>query len=201
MLRVPPGSDASDGTAWWAAYWSFCAAYCESRFDEVWHLSAEQSVLLHAEDTVVPATLVVCARKGQNNHLELLHGTALYDLRESHSPAAEDLVVRDGLRLLTLDAALVRVPEAFYVAHPLEAQLALRSIPDASGLLRRLLRTGQPVVAGRLAGAMRHIGRVDLCEEIIATMRAAGHSPVERNPFASPRLPTVHRREIGRAHV
>jgi hypothetical protein len=194
LLRTRPGRDESDGTAWWAAYWTFCGAYCESRFESRWHLSAEQSLLLHVGDTVVPASLVVCASRGQNNHLELLHGTMLYDLREANQPPAEDLVVRDGLRLYTLDAALVKVPEAFYVAHPLEAQLALRAVPDASGLLRRLLRTGQPIVAGRLAGAFRHIGRIDLTEEIIATMRSAGHAPIERNPFTAPRLPIAARR-------
>lgn len=194
LLRTRPDREEGDGTAWWAAYWTFCAAYCESRFDARWHLSAEQSLLLHVEDTVVPASLVVCAPRGQNNHLELLHGTTLYDLREATLPPAEDLVVRDGLRLYSLDAALVKVPEAFYAAHPLEAQLALRAVPDASGLLRRLLRTGQPIVAGRLAGAFRHVGRIDLTDEILATLRSAGHVPVERNPFAAPRLPIAVRR-------
>jgi len=194
MLRSRPGMDPNDGIDWWASYWTFCAAYCESRFGTAWHLSAEQSVLLHVDDTVVPAELVVCAPKGQNNDLELLHGTALYDLREATPPAVDDLVVRNGLRLYTLDAALVKVPEGFYVAHPLEAQLALRAIPDASGLLRRLLRTGQPIVAGRLAGALRHIGRIDLTDDIMATMRSAGHVLIERNPFTSPRLPIAARR-------
>jgi len=194
LLRTPPERDEDDGTAWWAAYWIFCAAYCESRFGAVWHLSAEQSVLLHVEDTVVPSELVVCSPRGQNNDLELLHGTSLYDLREATPPPAEDLVLRQGLRLYSLDAALVKVPEAFYGAHPLEAQLALRAVPDASGLLRRLLRTGQPIVAGRLAGAFRHIGRLDVTDEILATMRSAGHVPVERNPFTAPRLPMAVRR-------
>jgi len=194
MLRVPPGIDPEDGTHWWAGYWAFCAAYCESRFGDTWHLSAEQSLLLQVEDTVVPASLVVCSPKGQNNDLDLLHGTSLYDLREAVAPPTEDLVVRQGLRLYTLDAALVKVPESFYVTHPLEAQLALRAVPDASGLLRRLLRIGQPVVAGRLAGAFRHVGRIDLTEELLATMRSAGHAPIEKNPFTAPRLPMAARR-------
>jgi fido (protein-threonine AMPylation protein) len=194
MLRTPPGLEPDDGTHFWAAYWTFCAAYCESRFGTDWHLSADQSLLLHVEDTVVPASLVVCSPKGQNNDLALLHGTSLYDLREATLPPAEDIWVRQGLRLYTLDAALVKVPESFYVAHPLEAQLALRAVPDASGLLRRLLRTGQPIVAGRLAGAFRHVGRVDLTEELLTTMRSAGHAPVEKNPFTAPRLPISLRR-------
>jgi fido (protein-threonine AMPylation protein) len=194
LLRTQPERDAEDGSAWWAAYWTFCAAYCEARFGADWHLTAEQSLLLHVEDTVVPAELVVCAPRGQNNDLELLFGTSLYDLREATRPAPDDLVTRNGLRLYTLDAALVKVPEGFYSAHPLEAQLALRAVPDASGLLRRLLRTGQPIVGGRLAGAFRHIGRIDLTEEILATLRSAGHAPVERNPFTAPRLPIAARR-------
>ncbi len=199
LLRTRPGLDPADGTAWWAAYWHFCAAYCEARFGPDWHLSAEQSLLLHVEDTVVPAELVVCAPRGQNNALALLHGTSLYDLREANPPPPGDLVLRQGLRLYALDAALVKAPEAFYTAHPLEAQLALRAVPDASGLLRRLLRAGQPIVAGRLAGAFRHIGRLDLTEELLATLRSAGHAPVEKNPFTAPRLPMAVRRGVASA--
>ena len=45
------------------------------------------------------------------------------------------------------------MPEAFFTANPIETQVVLASLRDASDVLRRLLDGGHSVVAGRLAGA------------------------------------------------
>ena len=72
-------------------------------------------------------------------------------------PPDAGLTVRDGLRLFVPEAALVRVPEAFFVRYPVEAQVALAGIRDAADVLGRLLDGGHSVIAGRLAGAFRRI--------------------------------------------
>jgi len=76
------------------------------------------------------------------------------------------------------------VPEAFFAAKPVEAQVALGSLREPSGLLRRLLDGGNSVVAGRLVGAFRRVGRADVAEEIRAAMTSAGYSVRESDPFA-----------------
>jgi fido (protein-threonine AMPylation protein) len=91
--------------------------------------------------------------------------------------------VRDGLRLFALEAALIKVPEAFYAAKPIEAQVALASVREPSGLLRRLLEGGNSVVAGRLVGAFRRVGRTDVADEIRAAMTGAGYAIREADPF------------------
>ncbi len=53
----------------------------------------------------------------------------------------------------------MRVPEAFFVRHPIEAQVALLGIRDVADVLGRLLDGGHSVIAGWLAGAFRRIGR------------------------------------------
>ena len=63
----------------------------------------------------------------------------------------------------------------------------LASLRDASELLRRLLDGGHSVVAGRLAGALRRLGRPDAADEIITTMKAAGYDVRESDPFEGPR--------------
>lgn len=50
----------------------------------------------------------------------------------------------------------------------------LESIRDASEILFRLLEGGQSIVAGRLAGAFRHINRTEIADEILKTMETAG---------------------------
>ena len=53
-------------------------------------------------------------------------------------PPAADLAVRDGLRLFSPVAALVRVAESFFCRNPIETQVVLGSLADASDLLRLL---------------------------------------------------------------
>jgi len=55
MISSSPGVRDGDSTPWYASFWEFCARYCQDRFGDAWHLSPEQSLLLHAENTVIPA--------------------------------------------------------------------------------------------------------------------------------------------------
>jgi hypothetical protein len=121
--------------------------------------------------------------KGANNTTALLFGTSLYDLKESQPPSSGDLIVKDGLRLFAIEPALTKVPEAFFAAKPVEAQVALASIREPSGLLRRLLAGGNSVVAGRLVGAFRRVEHTDIADEIRAAMAGAGYSVRESDPF------------------
>ena len=99
-------------------------------------------------------------------------------------PPPADLTQRDGLMLIAPEAALVKVPEVCFVRNPVDAQVVLAGIPDASNLLRRLLDGGHSVVAGRLVGAFRRIGRDDVADEIVTVMKRAGHDVRESDPFA-----------------
>ena len=108
---------------------------------------------------------------------------SLYDFKEAEIPAPADIALRDELLLFSAAAALVRVSPAFFTRHPIEAQVVLASLPDASDLLRRLLDRGHSVVAGRLAGALRRIGRSDMADEIAATMKTAGYDVRQSDPF------------------
>src|SRR5437588_162862 len=182
LISSSPSARAGESTPWYASFWEFCARYCNDRFGNEWHLSPEQSLLLHGRRTVIPAQVVVNSPKGTNNTINLLFGTSLYDLKVSEMPAA-DLAVRDGLRLFSPVAALVRVAESFFARNPIEAQVVLGSLADASDLLRLLLNGGHSAKAGYLAGAFRETGRPKLADEIISTMKSAGYDVRESNPF------------------
>lgn len=184
LISSSPVAGEGDSTPWYASFWEFCAHYCNDRFKEKWHLSPEQSLLLHAENTVIPAQVVIYTPRGSNNIVELLFGTSLYDLKQSAMPPDTDMIVRNGLRIFSPSAALVKVPEAFFTRYPIESQLALASVPDPSAVLRGLLDGGHSVISGRLAGSFRRIGRSDLADEIIAVMKAANYAVRETDPFA-----------------
>ncbi len=183
LISASPSAREGDSTSWYASFWEFCARYCNARFGNEWHLSAEQSLLLHGENTVIPEQVVVYSPKGTNNRVNLLFGTSLYDLKQSATLTAMDLVVMDGLRLFSAAAALVRVPESFFSRNPIETLLVLSCVADAADILRRLLNGGHSAKAGQLAGAFRRIRRAELAEEIINVMKTAGYDVRESDPF------------------
>lgn len=183
LISTGPNARQGDSTPWYSSFWEFCRRYCIERFGSEWFLSAEESLALHGEKTVVPQQVVVCSPKGSNHTMELLFGTSLYDLRVTAMPAAADLVERDGLRLFSPAAALVRGAESFFARNPVETQVVLAHLGDASDLLRLLLNGGHSAKAGCLAGAFRQMGLSAMADEIISTMKSAGYDVRESDPF------------------
>jgi len=183
LISISPDTREGDSTPWFASFWEFCARYCRERYGTDWHLSPEQSLLLHAGNTVIPRQVIVYTPKGSNNTLELLFDTSLYDLKQKKLPPRRDIEDIDELRVFAASAALVKVPESFYRSFPVEAQVVLAGMVDSTELLRRLLKGGHSVVAGRLAGAFRRVGKSAIAEDIAAGMKSAGYTVRESDPF------------------
>jgi len=179
-----PDETAGESTAWYASFWRFCAAYLDTRMGQAWCLSPEQSLLLHAENWTVPRQLLVRAPRGRNQITTLPFGTSLLEVR-SALPEPHEAAQKDGQRVFTLPAALVAASPAFFASNATDARAALAIVRDASDVLAKLLAGGHSVIAGRLAGAFRNIGRADIAEEIVRTMKAAGYDVREHDPFAA----------------
>jgi fido (protein-threonine AMPylation protein) len=185
-----PDETAGDTTAWFASAAEFIGRYAESRFGDQWCVSADHSVRLHAGNTTLPPQLVLNAPAGQNSVIQMLAGHSLLDYRAKDFPQADKLTMVGGLRAMTLEQALIRVPESFYRTYARDAQIVLSAMRDADELVRQLLDGGHSVVAGRLAGAMRACGRNDMADDIAGVMRSAGYAFAEVNPFSDP-LPAL----------
>jgi len=181
-IPARPNETAGESTAWYATFWLFCAAYLKHRKDQDWCLSPEQSLLLHAENWTVPKQLLVRASKARNNITVLPHDTSLLDIRAA-LPDNKDIVVKDGLYLFALPAALIACAPGFFKQNPTDMRAVLSIVRDASEVLERLLEGGHSTIAGRLAGAFRNIGRERIADEIIDTMRSAGYEVRENDPF------------------
>ena len=184
LMLSHPDAPAHDTTAWYASFWEFCARYCRHRFGDRWHLSPELSLRLQGEDTSVPRQVIVHARDGRNNVVRLPFDTSLFDLRAAAVTEPADICEWQGLRVCTVDSALVQVPAGFFRDCPVEARTALAGVRQVGGIVRRLLAGSRTTVAGRLAGAFRHIGRVAFADEIRHAMRNTEHDSFrESNPF------------------
>jgi hypothetical protein len=186
LITTGPDVKTGDTTPWYASFWEFCSRYCNRRFGTNWHLSPEQSLLLHGENNVIPTQVIVYSPKGTNNNRPLLFGASIYDLKErkTQGPSASDITIKDGLRLFSPATALLKVNDSFFARSPTEAQIALTTIRDASDLLARLLDGGHSAIASRLAGAFRRIGRPGLADDIVSTMKATGYDIRETDPFS-----------------
>jgi hypothetical protein len=192
---IPARADETTGesTAWFTSYWDFCAAYLTERFGENWSLSPEQSIQLHAGNRTVPTQLLVRATNARNQITSLMHGTSIFEVRAS-LPEKQDILIDDhGLRFFSLSAALINSFENFYARNPVDTKAALATFSDASTILEPLLKGGRSVVAGRIAGAFRNIGRDTIANDILNGMRAAGYNVREQDPFQYPVV--LHQRE------
>lgn len=191
-----PGDAQGESSPWYAAMLDFVRGYSEERFNTKWHVSAEYSLLLHAGTTVIPKQVVVHAPKGQNGLLELPDNCSIFDYKAKDFPPTVKIQAVSGVRVLSLPLALVRVPKAFFANFPHDAQIALHMLDDVSELNYELLDGGHSIIAGRLAGALRAVGLDKMADEVLKTMRAAGYSSAETNPFIiSPSALDHHRRQ------
>ena len=176
-----PGKEG-ESTVWYASYWYFIAAYLNSKFGENWCLSPELSLYYYSGGSVVPKQLIVRSPASSNNIIQLPFGTSVLDLKASLPPVI-DVEPRYGIRLYPMAYALLLVGPDYYRHDAQEARICLASIRDVSPVVAAALDGGYTSRAGRVAGALRSVGRDEMADMLLSMMRQAGHSIQEENPF------------------
>ncbi|MBV6419550.1 MAG: hypothetical protein DAHOPDDO_00773 [Ignavibacteriaceae bacterium] len=177
-----PQERKGESTSWYSSFWKFCSVYLNDRFNKDWCISPEQSILLHCENWTIPKQLLIRSSKASNNVTNLLFDTSLLDAVLT-MPAETDIIEKNGIRIFSLTSALLACTPNFFLQNSIDVRTALTAVKDASEILSPLLDGGNSVVAGRLAGAFRNIGRDRIADEIIKTMKAAGYDIRENDPF------------------
>jgi len=137
---------------------------------------------------------MVRSPRARNKITKLPHGTSLLDLRAA-LPAAGDREEKERLRIFSLESALIVCSPNYFPSHSTDVRAVLPMIRDASGLLARLLEGGHTVIAGRLAGAFRNIGRDRIADDIVRTMSAAGYDVRENDLFTDKPSLVIRTRE------
>jgi hypothetical protein len=181
-IPARPEEITGKSTAWYTAFWGFCAAYLKERFGTNWSLSPEQSLLLHAGNMTIPSQLLVRSPRARNKVTNLPHDTSLFDIRAA-LPESGHSAEKYGLRLFSLPAGLVNCGSGFFQHNATDARAVLAMVRNASDVLALLLAGGHTTVAGRLAGAFRNIGRDRIADDIVKTMQTAGYDIREKDPF------------------
>lgn len=179
-----PEEREGDITSWYTSFWDFASAYCNSRFNDKWCLSPEQSLFLQSGKTVIPKQLLVRSPNARNNITKLPFDTSFLEI-ELNLPSNSNIEIKNGLRIYSIPAGLISCSPDFFINNQPEAITCLASLNDISEILRLLIDGNNTVKAGRIAGALRAIGKDQFAEEIIETMRIAGFASRESNPFKS----------------
>ena len=181
-IATRPEETQGESTTWYTSFWAFCADYLRERFGDEWCLSPEQSLTLFTGDWTVPRQVQVRSPKGGNKPVPLPHETSIIDLRLA-LPSADEIEVNNGLRTYSLSAGLIAASPTHFTMQPIVMRAALAAITDASEVLGKLLEGGHSTIAGRLAGGFRNIGRTSIADNVVETMRAAGYTVNETDPF------------------
>ena len=101
------------------------------RFGATWCLSPEQSLLYLAGNRTVPRQLMVRSPRARNRITALPHNTSLFDVRAA-LPKADDMEVRDDLRLFSPEAALIACSSRIFSSKPTDMRAVLLTLRDAS---------------------------------------------------------------------
>ncbi len=177
-----PEEKFGDSTSWYTSFWDFCATYLSERFGAQWCLSPEQSISLHIGDKTVPQQLLVRSPKGNNKPTSFLHNTSIFDVR-LNLPDTDNIICLNGLNVYSLASALVHSSANQFMHTPIQMRTALSTVTDASDVLSVLLNGGHSVIAGRLVGAFRNIGRDLIADNILKGMQTADLKVREVDPF------------------
>jgi hypothetical protein len=184
-----PQAEPGDTTFWHAHFWGFASAYLRHRFGVDYSLSAEHSLDLWTGNTQTPSQLIVIAGKGGTSTVQLPNRTSLL-LYADKKNLPKPTELRQGVQVMPMALALVRVSPGFFRHSATNAEIALRLVRREE-LSRVLLgEAGSPAAAGRLVGALRHCGLTEQADRLATDLAAAGLDFTATNPFVvAPRLP------------
>jgi fido (protein-threonine AMPylation protein) len=185
-----PRDREGDSTAWYASFWSFVSGYLRKRFGKRYCLNVDASLLLHTQSTIIPKQVTAITKESGTSVLNLPHDNSLLIYPDERNIPRNRVEVK-GLQVLPLPETLCRLSPQAFKNNSREAEIALNMIRDPGELLAVLLMgDGMVAAAGRLAGALRFVGRPEDADRIVHTMKLSKYDIRESNPFliAAPTL-------------
>jgi len=181
-IAVNPNENPGESTSWYASYWQFCSRFLSEQYGQDYCLSAEQSLMVHTGKETVPQELIIRSPNASNQKTRLLFDTSFYAMK-SHLPDKANVELHKGIWILSLSSSLINCSPLMFRKNSDEVKIALAQIQDSSEILPELLENSHTVIAGRLAGAFRSIGKDRIANDIVKTMKGADFQVREKDPF------------------
>lgn len=166
-----PTADEGDSTPFYANFWEYLARYLGERFAADYCLSAEHSLLRHAQHNVIPSTVnvLLAAKQSQLQELAFGHNVALYP---GKLPSAEKVAIIQGLRCQAVAPCLVNLAPRFFTSHAREVQIVMAQLHDP-GAVAALVDDNRAGLS-RLLSAYRQVGRSDFAEAVQGQLQGLG---------------------------
>lgn len=178
-----PTAEQGDTTPFFANFWEYLTRYLSERFDTGYCLTAEHSLLRHAQHTVIPKTVNVMLAVNQSQVQELAfgHTVALFPGRSTF-PTPEQTLSIHGLRCMTAPYCLVNLPPRHFAVYGREVQIVMAQLQDPAELaaLADVNRAGLQ----RVLSAYRQVGRGDFSDAVLAQLAGLGiQIKTDERPF------------------
>lgn len=182
-INGKPGANTRIRENWSTIYWEFVSAYLNDRFGEEWSLSPEHSIRVHTGNLSLPEYLVVRSPHGDNASLKLPQSMSIFVYRAEVPASSLAHPEIFGLRLMGIEDALSNLSPSGWKAAEIDVASALSSTRGTNGILHELLPESRSLVAGRIAGALRSLGRDKDADDIKKAMTAVNLAIREASPF------------------
>lgn len=178
-----PTAEQGDTTPFFANFWEYLARYLGERFDAGYCLTAEHSLLRHAQHTVIPKTVNVVLQSNQS-HVQALafgHTVAMFP-GKSTFPTAAQTVELHGLRCMSIPLCLVNLPPRHFTTYGREVQIVMSQLQDP-GALAALVNVNRAGLA-RILSAYRQVNRGDFADAVLRQLAGLGiHINTDETPF------------------
>lgn len=165
-----PTADAGDTTPFYANFWEYLARYLGERFGADYCLTAEQSLLRHAQYNVTPRTVnvMLAVNQSQVQGLAFGHTVALYPGKGSFPPLEHQYMLQN-LRCMSVPFCLVNLPPRYFAVHAREVQIVMTQMNDP-GALAALVDVNRAGLT-RLLSAYCQVGRIDFVDAVLAQLK------------------------------
>lgn len=191
-LLIKPDILPNDSTPWYAHFWDFLMVYLDHRFNQHYCLSAESSLDVLLEVSILPKQVVVIVSQGGGKARSLPFETSLLMYTDPKN-IPEERIEKRGLQIMSLPFALCRVSATYFQKNPKDAEIALRSIRTASELSQIIIQYNLKAAAGRLIGAYHFLNDSSMADRLEKDLISVGMQVVPENPFQQekPLLKTI----------
>jgi fido (protein-threonine AMPylation protein) len=179
-----PLAEPGDTTPFYANYWEYLGSYLAERFGTDYCLTAEHSLLRHAQHNVVPkqVNVMLAVNQSQVQELAFGHSVALYPGGKSF-PVSADQESLMGIRCMSAPYCLVMLNPRYFKEYAREVQIVMGKVVDPSTIAAMVDINAAGV--SRLVSAYRRIGRSAFADDIVKQL--AGFKTalnIEGDPFA-----------------
>jgi hypothetical protein len=179
-----PLAEPGDTTPFYANYWEYLASYLTERFGTDYCLTAEHSLLRHAQHNVVPkqVNVMLAVNQSQAQELAFGHSVALYPGGKSF-PVPADQESLMGIRCMSAPYCLVMLNPRYFKEYAREVQIVMGKVVDPSTIAALVDINAAGV--SRLVWAYRRIGCSDFADEVLKQLSGLKATlNIEGDPFS-----------------